>query len=111
MSELARFGRIRCPQCGYERWALYVPREFRCKGCGTKVHAFTATATLASSVMFAPLFFLVVAGLDQLFRRVYFAVIPYPLLALLALPLGVVVHLAIYPRLLRLEVRADAEER
>lgn len=111
MTEPTRFGRIRCPRCGQERWAYFVPREFRCKRCGTTIHASTATATLASSVMFAPLFFLVVAGLDQLFRRVYFAVIPYPLLALMALPLGVLVHLAIYPRLLRLEVHADAQER
>jgi hypothetical protein len=61
--------------------------------------------------MFAPLYFLVVAGLDQLFRRVDIAEIPYPLLALMALPLGILVHLAIYPRLLRLEVQADSQER
>lgn len=59
--------------------------------------------------MFAPLFILLVVGLDQFFRRVYFTVIAYPVLALMTLPLGVLVHLAIYPRLLKLQVHADAQ--
>lgn len=109
MSKVGRFGHIHCPQCGQERWAFFVPREFRCRRCRSTIHAATATATLASSVMFAPLLFLVVSILDQLFRRVYFAEIPYPLLVLMTLPLAVLVHLAIYPRLLRLEVRPDTD--
>lgn len=73
------------------------------------ISASTASASLTSSILFAPFFLLLVAVLDQIFRRLWLVVVPYPILAVMVLPIGVLVHLTIYPSLLRLKVRDAAQ--